>query len=101
MDNYGNYWRVSQSAMNTDILISNAKSLSPELSLAGLGLVIIILDLIVSRKSILQTVSLLGLAIPAILSVFLWNELGNPDSETPANVFGTLAIDKFSLFFKF
>ena len=101
MDNYGNYWRVSQSAMSTDILISNAKSLSPELSLAGLGLVIIILDLIVSRKSILQTVSLLGLAIPAILSVFLWNELGNPDSETPANVFGTLAIDKFSLFFKF
>ena len=65
--------------MNTDILISNAKSLSPELSLAGLGLVIIILDLIVSRKSILQTVSLLGLAIPSILSVFLWKELGNPD----------------------
>ena len=75
--------------------------LSPELSLAALGLVIIILDLFVRRKGILGVVAVAGLVVPLAFSIALWREVsGDPDGQM-VGMFSTLAVDKFSLFFKF
>ncbi len=75
--------------------------LSPELSLAALGLVVILLDMAFRNKGLLAFVSVVGLAIPAAFSVLLWVELGGEPDAQMAGIFGTLAVDKFSLFFKF
>ena len=84
--------------------------LSPELSVAVLAAVVILLDLVTARKGLLAAVALVGLAVPLGFSIALWLDLnsgGVPDMfgsfEDVADgkgVFGTLAVDKFSLFFK-
>ena len=75
--------------------------LSPELSLAALGVVVIILDMMLGRKGALAVVSVLGLAVPLAFSVSLWSALsGEPDARM-VGIFDTLVVDKFSLFFKF
>ena len=43
--------------------------LSPEISMAGLAILLILVDLVVSRKSILTIVAVLGLAVPLALSI--------------------------------
>ena len=75
--------------------------LSPELSLAAIALALILLDLFVSRKSLLAGFAVIGLFIPVILGVILWADLDASSTDQMRGVFGTLAVDKFSLFFKF
>ena len=77
------------------------KILSPEISMGALGIIIILLDMITNRKGFLATVSVLGLAVPLGLSLYL---CGLVDSDTEgklSGVYGTVLIDQFSLFFKF
>ena len=75
--------------------------LSPELSLAALGVVVILLDMVVGRKGILGAVAVAGLVVPLAFSIALWGELtGEPDGQM-VGIFNTLVVDKFSLFFKF
>ena len=76
--------------------------LAPELSIAGVAVLVIVLDLLFRRKDILPWASVLGLAVPLAFSVALWLDLGDGTSaERMSGLFGVLVVDKFSLFFKF
>ncbi|MBI4216162.1 MAG: NADH-quinone oxidoreductase subunit N [Chloroflexi bacterium] len=67
--------------------------LSPELSLVGVAIVVILLDLVVPNKTILAGVSLAGLSLPLAFSVALWG--------TNATTFnGMLTVDQFAILFK-
>jgi NADH-quinone oxidoreductase subunit N len=77
------------------------KLLSPEISMASLGILIILIDMITRRKGLLTIFSLLGLIIPFVLSLYLCGEVDNADSGKLVGVHGTVLVDKFSLFFKF
>jgi NADH-quinone oxidoreductase subunit N len=68
--------------------------ISPELSMAVLAVLVILLDLVIEKKQYLAVVSTVGLIVPLALTIDLWNEGG-----TAMN--GMLAVDKFALFFKF
>ena len=79
--------------------------LSPEMSMAGLAAVLILVDLVLSKKSVLTAIAFVGLAIPLALSIVLWVDL-NDQAVTQIDAdFGTetvaFVVDKFSLFFKF
>ena len=77
--------------------------LSPELSIASLALVLLLLDLVVSRKSFLATLAVAGLVVPLGFSAALWIGLDSTGLE-PNNagiLADTLIVDKFSVFFKF
>ncbi len=77
--------------------------ISPELSLASLALLLLLLDLVVSRKGFLAALAVVGLVVPLVLSVALWLGLDSTGPE-PVNtgvLANTLLVDKFSLFFKF
>ncbi|MFQ5861216.1 MAG: proton-conducting transporter membrane subunit, partial [Dehalococcoidia bacterium] len=74
--------------------------LSPELSMVGLALLVILLDLaMVNRKGVLAVIATAGLAVPLALGVALWGQVHSGGSEV--GIFGTLVVDKFALFFKF
>ena len=75
--------------------------LSPELSMAGLAGVLILLDLVIARKGFLPSVAVVGLAVPLGFSIALWFGLNNDGVLPNPGIFGTLVVDKFSLFFKF
>ena len=75
--------------------------LSPEISVAGLAMILVLLDLVITRKGALAFVAFVGLAVPLTLSVMLWMDLNDDASQQMGAVFGTLVVDKFSLFFKF
>ena len=75
--------------------------LSPELSLAAIGLAIILLDLVIERKGVLAALAVAGLAIPLAFSIALFGDLSGEPNEQMTGVFGTLVVDKFALFFKF
>ena len=79
--------------------------LSPEISMAGLALLVIVLDLIFSRKGVITAVAVLGLAVPLVLSLVLWFDLNDQATTQMEADFGTgfvtFVVDKFSLFFKF
>lgn len=75
--------------------------LSPELSLAGLGVLIILVDLVVGKKSVLPLLAVLGLIVPLAFSISLWLGLPSDGSAPMEGLFGTLVVDKFSLFLKF
>ena len=75
--------------------------LSPELSIAGLALLLILLDLVIARKGLLASLAVVGLAVPLGFSIALWFDLNNDGVAAMEGVFGTLVVDKFSLFFKF
>lgn len=70
----------------------NIYLLSPEISLCGLAIVVILLDLFLKRKWILGAVSVAGLIVPAAFTLALWDR-----NETSFN--GMLVVDEFSLFF--
>ena len=77
--------------------------ISPELSLASLALLLLLLDLVVSRKGFLAALAVVGLVVPLVLSVALWLGIDSTGPE-PVNtgvLANTLLVDKFSLFFKF
>ena len=71
--------------------------LAPEISLAALAAVLVLVDLVVRNKTVLPILAVLGLAVPLIFSLMLWFNLPNGDT----GMFDTLVVDKFSLFFKF
>lgn len=79
--------------------------LSPEISMAGLAMLLILLDLVLPRKGILTAVAVLGLAAPLALSLVLWGDLNGDAARRMEADFGThlvtFVVDKFSLFFKF
>ncbi len=70
----------------------NLYLLAPEISLCGLAIVVILLDLVLKRKGILAVVSVAGLIVPGAFTLALWGR----EETTFA---GMLAIDQFSLFF--
>lgn len=78
---------------------------SPLLALAGLAMLVIVVDLLTRRTGLLVGVSFVGLVIPAALSAWQVAELaGTGESRLTAQdsvVLYTLSIDKFSLFFNF
>ena len=69
--------------------------LTPELALAGVAGIVVLVDLLVSRKGVVSVVALLGLLVPMALTIVLWG-----DVQSESAVFGTLVVDKFALFFK-
>ena len=83
--------------------------ISPQLAMAGLGILVIILDLAFGRRTLLPTVAFLGLLVPLALSLLQIADLlglfGSPDANNlvPADsvLAGSLAVDRFSLFFNF
>lgn len=87
--------------MPASITLHDLYLLSPELALAGLGIAVIVLDLVVRRKGVLQTLALAGLGIPLAFSFALWVDVGTEPGGQMAGMLNTLAVDKFSLFFKF
>ena len=74
--------------------------LSPEIALAGAAMLLILLDLVVSRKSVLLAVGVIGLALSVVFSLVLWGDLNSESTGQMQGVFGTLVVDKFGLFFK-
>ena len=75
--------------------------LSPELSLAALGGLLALVDLVVKKKSVLPILAVLGLIAPLALSLILWFDLSGGGASQMQGLFNTLVVDKFSLFFKF
>ena len=75
--------------------------LSPELAMVGLAVLVVLLDLVVSKKGILAAVAGLGLLVPFGLSVWLWTEVNGKPAEDLTHIFNTLSVDQFALFFKF
>ena len=77
--------------------------LAPELSLAGLAMLLVLLDLVVPRKGVLAAVGVLGLAVPIGFSIALWLGLDGRGvvPENDGILAGTLVVDRFSVFFKF
>ena len=79
--------------------------LSPELSLTGLALIIVVLDVFIKNRVLIQSTIALGLLVPVILSVLLWNGIGISEELNSNNqafgIFDTLVVDKFTLLFKF
>jgi len=75
--------------------------LAPEITMAALGVLVIILHMVVGRKGILAAVAVAGLIVPLAFSVALWGEVNADADGQIIGVFNTLAVDKFGLFFKF
>ena len=75
--------------------------LTPELSMAGLAVLLVVVDLVTRRKAFLPFLVVAGLAVPLGFSIVLWIDLNSDGSSAAYGVFNTLVVDKFSLFFKF
>ena len=69
--------------------------------MAGLATVVLLADLVMGRKAALPGLALAGLAVPLGLSIALWFDLNGDGIAATQGLFGTLVVDKFSLFFKF
>ena len=80
---------------------ADVRLLSPEIALVGVALLIIALDLVIQKKSILALVSVIGLAVPLGLSIWLWMNVADQPNRELTGIFGTLTVDRFALFFKF
>ncbi len=74
--------------------------LSPEISLVGLGVLIILASLRVSRSGIITFLALAGLAVPLGFTIALWADLSRQGAAQMTGVFDTLSVDRFSLFFQ-
>ena len=96
----------------------DVRLLSPELSLAAVGLLVILLDLVVQRKGLLALTAVLGLLVPLGLSIWLWFDVDDSSGKqlvgifnlagsqapegSPAAIAGSaLVVDQFAIFFKF
>ena len=75
--------------------------LSPELSMAALGVLLLLLDLVIERKGILAAVGFVGLAVPLGFSLVLWGDLEGGVVVNSGVLTDTLVVDAYSLFFKF
>src|SRR5438477_4096404 len=68
--------------------------LSPEISMAGIAVLIVMADLFIEKKGLLAALSVLLLGIPLGFSAALWNT-----NETAFG--GVLSVDNFALFFAY
>ncbi|MDA0769748.1 MAG: hypothetical protein BZY79_02555 [SAR202 cluster bacterium Casp-Chloro-G4] len=75
--------------------------LSPEISLAALGALLILVDLVVKRKGILPALAVLGLIVPLAFSISLWSDLAGDNTTHLPGLFNAMVVDHFSLFLKF
>lgn len=86
--------------------------LSPEISLAAVAFLVVLADLVNGPKRLVPAVAIIGLAIPLFFTVLLWGEVagwwsllvpqvGEREGYSLPTLFGTLAVDRFALFFKF
>lgn len=75
--------------------------LSPELGMAGLAVAVLLVDLVVSRKTLLPALAIIGLLMPLGFAIALWVDIDRSGYYQTPRIFGTLAVDRFSLFFKF
>ena len=80
--------------------------ISPYAGMAGVAILIILLDLVVPRKGLLPVAAVAGLLAPLILSLVQLNDLVDGTDlladVAPASVLaGTLSVDRFALFFNF
>ncbi|MDE2823573.1 MAG: NADH-quinone oxidoreductase subunit N [Chloroflexota bacterium] len=76
--------------------------LSPELSMVGLATVLLLLDLVMARKSLILGLGVAGLIVPLGFTVALWFTVGDDAAAENTGVLAaTLVVDKFALFFKF
>lgn len=78
--------------MNNDV---NIFLLTPEMSMVGLALAVILLDLFTAKKSLVAGLALVGLAVPTVFSVLLFDRRGE------IGFYDALIVDDFGLFFKF
>ena len=70
----------------------------PEIILAATAVLVILIDLFIQQKSLLRSVSLLGLIAAGGYAIGIWNGM---ESEIPILIFNNmLAVDHFSLFFQ-
>ena len=74
--------------------------LSPELCLVGVALLILLVDFLVKDRRFLPILVVSGLVAALALTTTLWIDLDHGDPAV-TGVFGTLSVDKFSLFIKF
>ena len=77
------------------MIVSELHLLTPELSLLGFALAVILLDLFIKQKKVLAGVSIAGLLVSAGCTLALW---GTPTADV---FYGMLSVDRFALFFKF
>jgi NADH-quinone oxidoreductase subunit N len=86
--------------------------LSPEISLAAVAFMVVLADMVNGPKNLVPAVAIIGLAIPLFFTVLLWGEvadwwsllgpqIGEREGYSLPTLFGTLAVDRFALFFKF
>lgn len=68
--------------------------LSPELSLCGTALAVILLDLFIEQKKALAVISIFGLLLSMAFTIALWG-------DHQSSFGGMLVTDNFALFFKF
>ena len=73
--------------------------IAPELAMAGLAVLVVVLDLFVKRKGLVLAVAVVGLIVPLVVGINLWNEVHATGTEYAFN--GGLVVDKFALYFKF
>ncbi len=71
--------------------------LSPEIALAGLALVVVLLDFFVKRRGVIAFVSVLGLIVPAAFVTWIATTSGRQTSA----FFGMLTVDNYALFFDY
>ncbi len=76
------------------MLIDQIKYIAPEISLLCFALLIVMVDLFVSRKGILPILAVIGALVAAAFSLGLWGSGGT------AAFNNMIAIDQFGLFFK-
>ena len=67
--------------------------LSPEISMAGIAVLVILADLFIERKSLLAPLATLLLGIPLGFTIVLWGE-----QDTAFN--GFFIVDNYAVFFK-
>jgi NADH-quinone oxidoreductase subunit N len=83
---------------------SDVYLLSPEISMVGLAVLVVLADLVFRQKGVVAFLAIVGLAVPVAFSIALWIDI---DGEATSQRFlelgqsTTFAVDHFSLFFKF
>ena len=85
--------------------------ISPYLAMAGAATLVILLDLLVSKKGLLPYFAFLALSGPFVLSLVQFYDLGDSNvllrgaeafsTEEPSILLGSLSVDRFALFFNF
>ncbi|HCL26478.1 MAG TPA: NADH-quinone oxidoreductase subunit N [Dehalococcoidia bacterium] len=85
--------------------------ISPYLAMAGAGLLVILLDLVLPRKWLLPYFAFAALSAPFVLSLIQFYDLGAStnllqgsgpfSTDEPSILMGALSVDRFALFFNF